>query len=168
MSSQWPPHNSGFTTPRHAVTVGQARQQVILREQISVTSGPPKIKRSSPSSSLSQVARREGGVALSQEHVRSAGCARSRIATRWKPIQSMPYTAANGPTEDGHAVTLRCVCFSRLPGLDTPKMNASFSVLHSLRHQEYWNPQSTNNVIVGWKGDVIIVKHGCHCSSCRI
>ena len=79
-----------------------------------------------------------------------------------------------GPTEDGHTVTLRRVRFSRLPGLDTPKLTTSFSVFYA--SQEYWNPQSTNNalehavsanqVIIGWKGDVIVVKHGCHCSSC--
>ena len=79
-----------------------------------------------------------------------------------------------GNTEDGMPVTLCCARFDTLPGLEIPKMTTCYSIFYA--SQENWNPQATNiaienavtdeQVIVGWKGDVLIVKHGCHCNFC--
>jgi hypothetical protein len=78
-----------------------------------------------------------------------------------------------GTCIEGRPVTLHRCRFDSLPGLEMPKMTSSYTVFYAF--QEFWNPQPTNNaleacvtdeIIVGWKGDVLIVKHGHHCEYC--
>jgi hypothetical protein len=79
-----------------------------------------------------------------------------------------------GTTEDRIVITLHHARFDSFPGLHTPKMLCSFSIFYT--SQLAANRQPTNNAInatisdnqfiIPWKGDIVIVKHACHCASC--